>query len=61
MSRSATLTRVAALALEITEADDELVTAVAAARSAGCTWEQIGGAMGISKQAAHSRYAKHLR
>ena len=31
---------------------------VALARSQGWSWEQIGDAMGVSRQAAHARYGR---
>lgn len=38
------------------EADTLLRLAVAGARAAGCTWESVGGVLGMSKQAAQQRY-----
>jgi hypothetical protein len=35
--------------------------AVAAARRAGASWSEVGTAFGISKQAAHQRFARHVR
>lgn len=35
-----------------------LVAAVGSARSAGCTWEQIGDVLGMSRQAAQQRYGR---
>lgn len=32
--------------------------AVEEARKAGATWEQVGEALGITRQAAHERYGK---
>lgn len=34
----------------------ETRTAVSQARADGMTWEQIGAALGVTKQAAHQRY-----
>lgn len=33
-------------------------TAVARARQQGWSWEQIGDALGVSRQAVHARYGK---
>ncbi len=38
------------------ETDALLRLAVAGARAAGCTWEAVGGALGMTKQAAHQRF-----
>ena len=46
----------AALALE-TESRTALLSAVAAARSAGVTWATIGTTLGMTKQAAQKRFA----
>lgn len=34
------------------------VTAVARARQQGWSWEQIGDALGVSRQSAHAKYGK---
>lgn len=39
-----------------TETDALLRLAVAGARAAGCTWESVGGVLGMTKQAAQQRY-----
>ena len=39
--------------------DDAERAAVEAARSAGATWEQIGEALGTSRQAAHRKWGAH--
>ncbi|KQX06842.1 MULTISPECIES: hypothetical protein [unclassified Leifsonia] len=36
-------------------------THVAAARAAGWSWEQIGDALGITRQSVHAKYAKEER
>ncbi len=38
-------------------ADDALTEAVCRARAKGQTWETIGAALGVSRQAAHAKYA----
>lgn len=43
------------------EADRRLRAAVGRARLRGATWEQIGRALGVTKQAAHDRFAKTIR
>jgi hypothetical protein len=35
--------------------------AAAAAIAAGMSWRDIGAAYGVSKQAAHQRFARHVR
>lgn len=39
-------------------ADRVEATNVAAARAAGWTWEQIGDALGVSRQAVHKKYGR---
>ena len=41
--------------------DGELCRTVAAARSAGTTWERIGRLLGITPQAAHKKYAPLMK
>jgi hypothetical protein len=36
-------------------------THVAAARAAGWSWEQIGDALGVTRQSAHAKYGKQGR
>lgn len=38
---------------------DDLPIFVNAARRNGATWEQIGNALGVSRQAAQQRYGEH--
>lgn len=39
-------------------ADAALAASVSAARSHGATWQTIGAVLGMSRQAAHAKYAK---
>jgi hypothetical protein len=39
------------------EAERWLVQGVRGAIEAGCTWAEVGDALGVSRQAAHERYA----
>ena len=39
-------------------ADAALTATVAAARAHGATWQAIGAALGMTRQAAHAKYAK---
>lgn len=50
--------RIIAAAQACDVADTELRAAVAAARSAGDTWDAIGVALGTSRQAAYQRFGK---
>jgi hypothetical protein len=40
-------------------ADHDIEQAVAAARNAGFSWARIALVLGISRQAAHERFAQH--
>lgn len=53
------LRRIGLALREVDTAEAELREAVAAARSAGYTWAQIGMVLGVSRQAAHERFAEH--
>lgn len=45
-----------------TALDDLTLEAIESARKVdGMTWQQIGDALGISRQAAHERYAHRIR
>lgn len=50
--------RIIAAAEACAAAENELRSAVAAARSAGDTWDAIGVALGTSRQAAYQRFGK---
>lgn len=39
------------------EAEDNLTCTIRRAREAGATWQTIGAALGITRQAAHAKYA----
>ena len=40
--------------------DEELVTLVRVARTTGCTWNQIGKALSITRQGAYDRFSDKL-
>jgi hypothetical protein len=40
--------------------DDAIAQAVAGQRAAGFSWAEIGGPLGMSKQAAQQRFAKRI-
>lgn len=52
--------RIIAAAKAVDASQAELRAAVAAARSAGDTWDLIGVALGISRQAAYQRFGKEV-
>ena len=41
------------------ESDELLRAAVLSARRAGCTWEQLGGVLGLTRQAVQQRFGGH--
>lgn len=45
----------------IDELQPLLTDAVRRARSAGHSWEEVGAALGVSRQAVHQRFAKNPR
>jgi hypothetical protein len=45
---------------EINQLLEDVPHFVTRARLAGATWEQIGTALGVSRQAAHHRYSPYL-
>lgn len=52
-----TALRAIARALDrVSAADDALRAAVAAARDAGCSWSEVGQALGVTKQTAQQRF-----
>jgi hypothetical protein len=58
-ARDAThIRRIIAAAEAVEKAEAELRAAVTAARAAGDTWDAIGVALGISRQAAYQRFGK---
>lgn len=52
--------RVIAASEAVEVAQGELVAAVAAARAAGDTWDAIGVALGVSRQAAFQRFGRAI-
>lgn len=57
---AAPLREIAEAFRESVAAESALAQAVAAARTAGCSWAQVGAVLGISKQSAQGRYGpKH--
>jgi hypothetical protein len=58
-ARDATyMRRIIAAAAALQDAVEELHSAVAAARDAGDTWDMIGVALGVTRQAAFQRFGK---
>lgn len=53
--------RIIAAAEALAAANAELDAAVAAARAAGDTWDAIGVALGVSRQAAFQRFGQSKR
>jgi hypothetical protein len=50
--------RIIAAAEAVERSEQELYAAVAAARAAGDTWDVIGVALGVSRQAAYQRFGR---
>jgi hypothetical protein len=58
-ARDAThMRRIVAAATALQDAEEELHSAVAAARDAGDTWDMIGVALGVTRQAAYQRFGQ---
>ena len=55
-----TLREIAALAKRRTEVDDDLTAAIRSARRAQRSWPEIAAMLGVSKQAAHRKYAPRI-
>jgi hypothetical protein len=56
MSRRSAVARVETLAVRLAALEAQRDAAVAVALEAGATWAEIGGALGVSAQAAHRRF-----
>ena len=54
------LREIAALAKRRAEVDDDLTAAILSARRAHRSWSEIGAMLGVSKQAAHRKYAPRI-
>lgn len=57
MSAGAEIAVLVALTTRRAEIDASMPAAVNAAREAGATWQQIGDALGMTRQSAHVKYA----
>ncbi len=53
---AAGIQRVKDAARHLERAESDLRASVARARERGATWQQVGDALGISRQAAHERF-----
>jgi hypothetical protein len=56
MGKQAALKKVQAVTTRLAATESQRDAAVAIAVDAGCTWAQIGEALGVSAQAAHKRF-----
>jgi hypothetical protein len=56
VSRTALLKRLEVAGERVARVESQRDRAVAAAMAAGCTWAEIGAALGVSAQAAHRRF-----
>lgn len=58
-ARDYTLAILPTLAKMVQAVEDEARMYVRSAVEKGATWQQIGDALGVSRQAAHKRYGRH--
>jgi hypothetical protein len=56
MGQGSALKKLEAAAARLAVAESQRDAAVAAAMEAGCTWAEIGRALGVSAQGAHRRF-----
>lgn len=56
MVRRSPLKKIEVLTVRMADLESERERAVAEAMERGATWAEIGGALGVSTQAAHKRY-----
>lgn len=49
--------KVLVLAVQRDQLERRIAATVYGARAAGCSWEAIGSALGVTRQAAHQRYS----
>lgn len=54
------LREIAVLAKRRVEVDEDLTAAIRSARRAHRSWSEIGAMLGVSKQAAHRKYAPRI-
>ncbi|MCE2530851.1 MAG: hypothetical protein OXD34_16105 [bacterium] len=54
------LREIAALARRRAEVDEDLTAAIRSARRARRSWSEIAAMLGVSKQAAHRKYAPRI-
>jgi DNA-directed RNA polymerase specialized sigma24 family protein len=56
VSRRSSLKRIETITARLAALDSQRDAAVAAAVGEGCSWAEIGTALGVSAQAAHKRF-----
>jgi hypothetical protein len=56
VARRSALTKVEKVTARLRRVEEDRDVAVAAAVGEGCTWAEIGAALGVSAQAAHRRF-----
>jgi transposase-like protein len=56
VARRSPLEKIEVLTVRMAELEADRERVVAAAMTGGATWAEIGGALGVSAQAAHKRY-----